>query len=331
MLRRLAGRRVTLAAVLAMMIAATIGIVGVDADTAKSPPAAGSPTAACGVNSTSTLTAVDTKTASLIYADELDGTETREDIGRVTSSSALLSGLAEDNRTAVQNAVSGLVYAPGWHIVRLRVIRAGHVLADVGGPYVVAPVTGPLRWHGKIVGRYVMSVQDDAGYVKLVTRFIGIPLEIYRNGLPLMGTLNAAPRTVTNGAPVAGHRYQARVLNLKAFPTGSLRVALMVPTPGAPVEKQACAAIRLAAWGSVVKHVAARLNPLPAHYSDLVSVLRATTGFRAYVTVGSRRVAGERLPRKLPASGAVHLAGHTWQVFSWSPASGVRVYLLTSP
>ena len=83
------------------------------------------------------------------------------------------------------------VYKPHWHIVRLRVERGGHVLADVGGPHVTAPVSGMLRAHGRTLGRYVMSVQDDLGYVKLVTRFIGAPIDLYQTRLVRDG--HAAP------------------------------------------------------------------------------------------------------------------------------------------
>ena len=76
--------------------------------------------------------------------------------------------------------MAAIVYTPHWHIVRLRVMQGTRVLADVGGPYVIAPVTGTLEQHGRTLGRYVMSVQDDTGYVKLVSRFIGVPVELYR-------------------------------------------------------------------------------------------------------------------------------------------------------
>ena len=336
-----------IAALFAALGGATIAIVAVSAGTpngasASATTSAGlttptsgplTPEVACGVKSTSTAAAVDEAAARLIYSGELGGTETRADIGHITTSSALLSALAENNQAAVQSAVHALVYAPAWHIVRLRVLKAGRVVSDIGGPYIIAPVTGTLTWHGKTVGQYVMSVQDDVGYVKLETRFVGIPVEIYRNGSPLMGTVSRPPRSITNGQAVgiAGASYQARVMDLNAFPTGKLQVALMVPKPGPAAQKQSCATIRLTTWGSIAKDIAARFSPLAPHYKDLVSVLRATTGFRAYVTVGSQRVAGEIYPRKLPASGSVSLVGRSWSMFSWSPAPGVRIYLLTSP
>ena len=65
---------------------------------------------------------------------------------------ALLSALSAGDDAAVSAAVSAMVYTPHWHIVRLRVLRAGHVIADVGRPYVIAPVTGTIRQHGRTLG-----------------------------------------------------------------------------------------------------------------------------------------------------------------------------------
>ena len=269
LVRHLGARRLAVAAIVVSMAGAALAVVGVDADTPRAATAAigsgtapsSSPTASCGVGTASTIAAVDAVAARLIYTGELHGTETRADLGHITSSTALLSGLAENNQAAVQSAVHALVYAPSWHIVRLRVTRAGAVVSDIGGPYIIAPVTGALKWHGKTVGHFVMSVQDDAGYVKLETRFIGVPVELYRNGAPLMGTVASAPARVANGAviSVGGRQFQTLVLSMNAFPTGTLRVALMIPHPSAATARQRCAAVRLAAWGSIAEHVAARL------------------------------------------------------------------------
>ncbi len=338
MFKAVGPRRLGAAAVMTLLAATTVGIVGVDADTpsrarlsrTSQVPPSGPP---CGVESTATIAAVDEVAARRIYAAELHGTETRADIGHVTGSATLLQALAQGNQPAVQSAVHALVYAPGWHIVRLRVLRAGSVVSDIGGPYIIAPVDGALRWHGRTVGRYVMSVQDDLGYLKLESRFIGVPMEIYRNGRPLMGTVHPVPPSVTGGATisVAGRRLTAEVLSMKAFPTGTLHVALLLPGPAAETTRQSCEAIRLQSWGAIARNIAARFKPLSAHYSDLVNVLRATTGFRAFVTSGSHRIAGFGGPRTLPTGGSVAFGGRRWWVYSFSPSAGVRVYLLSAP
>ncbi len=283
---------------------------------------------ACASASAS-IAAVDMATARHIYAGELHGSETRADIGRITGSQALLSAMARSNPMAIQAAVHGLVYAPHWHIVRLRVLKAGKILADIGGPYIIAPVTGTLRWHGHTVGSYVMSVQDDVGFVKLVSRFIGTPIDIYRNGSFLMGTLKPAPPTVSNGATVtvAGSSYRATAMRAGAFPNGSLQVALFTKEPAAASGN--CATVRSAAWGSVASHIAARFKPLPLHYKDLVDVMRATTNAATFVRAGSKQLAGGPGPARLPLSGTVTYRGRSWSVFSFEPVPPARIYVLT--
>ena len=149
---------------------------------------------ACGIGgATSTIAAVDRTAAQRIYNGELRSSEVTADLAHVEASKELLNALATSNEAAAYNAVHALVYTPHWHIVRLRVVKNGHVLADVGGPYVIAPVSGTLRFKGKVVGSFIMSVQDDLGFLKLVTRFTGIPIDLYEHGALVMGTLQAAP------------------------------------------------------------------------------------------------------------------------------------------
>jgi len=77
---------------------------------------------------------------------------------------ALASAVASGNPAMVRAATHEIVYTPVWHIVRLRVLStSGQLLADVGGPYVLAPLTGQISYQGKVVGSFVMSVQDDLG------------------------------------------------------------------------------------------------------------------------------------------------------------------------
>jgi hypothetical protein len=328
-------RPAILTAVLAVA-AGLLATLAIDADhdgvsraSAAVAPAGRSATEPCGRASAGAISAVDVAAARRIYAGELHGGEARADIGHVTGSEALLSAMAASDPAAVQAAVHGLVYAPHWHIVRLRVLKAGRVLADVGGPYIIAPISGTLRWHGRAVGSYVMSVQDDVGFVKLVSRFIGAPIDIYQNGSFLMGTLKPAPRAVSTGATVtvAGSSYRANVMQAGAFPSGSLEISLFAKQPA--VTSRSCTMVRSAAWGSVAAHIAARFKPLPPHYKDLVDIVRLTTNGVAFVRSGSRQLAGGPGPARLPLSGTVSYRGRSWSVFSFEPAPPARIYVLT--
>lgn len=286
---------------------------------------------ACGAATAQTIAAVDARVAHRIYRGETAGREVHEDLARIAGAAGLIGAVRSDSPIAARAAVHALVYAPHWHIVRLRAIRHGRVLADVGGPYIIAPVTGTLREHGTKVGSFVTSVQDDVGYVKLVTRFVGVPIDLYREGRPLMGTLSPAPRLPSDGTLLEadGKSYLVRVQRANAFPNGTLSVALLVPTPTHAQTEESCAAARDAAWGAIVEHVAARYKPLPPRYQALVGTLAGSTGGLAYVRVGATQVAGLNAgPKRLPMHGSVRYRRRTWQVFSWSPDPPARIYFL---
>jgi hypothetical protein len=296
-----------------------------------SPLGAGSLGRRCGSASAAMIAAVYTRVAQRIYTGELAGRQTGVDAARVRDSSALLSAMSAGNPAAIYAAVHSIVYKPHWHIVRLQAIKAGRIVADVGGPYVIAPVSGVLRQHGRKVGRYVMSVQDDVGYVKLVSRFIGVPVDLYRGRSFLMGTLRPAPQLPKPEATIlaSGRSYEARVFAANGFPAGALNVALLIPAPSRSLTSMSCQAVLAQAWGSVAMHIASRLTPLSAHYQDLVGVIRAATGGSAFVTSGTHQIAGGKMPRRLPTAGAIRLRGASRGVFSWLVAPGVRVYFVT--
>jgi hypothetical protein len=285
----------------------------------------------CGTATAEAIASVDAKVAWRIYTGELRGEEVSTDIAHVRGDQELLSALANSDEAAVYTAVHRLVYTPHWHIVRLRVIKDGQVIGDVGGPYVIAPVSGALVWHGKKVGSYVMSVQDDAGYMKLVSRFIGVPIDLYTGGSFVMGTLEPAPLSVRDGqsATIAGATYQMHILTAFAFPTGTLQAAMFVPKPTRAMTARSCAAVRLAAWGAIVRHIASRFPPLSAHYGELVGTIKGSTAGLAYVRAGSKQLAGGAGPAHIPHSGTVKFRGRRWAVYSWEPFPPARVYLLT--
>lgn len=286
----------------------------------------------CGAASTATLASVYSAVAQRIYNGELRGNEVNVDLARITGSQELARALAGSDRAAVYAAVHGIVYHLHWHIVRLRVLRLGQVLADVGGPYIIAPVSGALTWRGRTVGTFVTSVQDDIGYVKLVSRFTGVPIDLYRNGAFLMGTLRPAPASVRNGrfVTVAGRSYQADVLDAQAFPSGTLEAVLFVPRAPRAIAERSCEDVRvLNGWGNVARHIASRFKPVDANYAALVDTLQGSSGGFAYVRSGYRRLAGGAAPATIPSNGVVSYRGRTWSVFSWEPVPPARVYLLT--
>jgi len=284
----------------------------------------------CGPATATTIASVDDYVAQRIYAGELSGTEVGGDIAHVTGSAELLTALDSADQRAVYAAVHTLVYTPRWHIVRLRVLQHGRVMADVGGPDIIAPISGTLRLKGRTVGSFVMSVQDDLGYVKLVSRFIGVPIDLYRAGSFVMGTLKPPPASVSNGESltIGQSDYQSVVLSTAAFPAGTLKVALFVPAPAGTLAARSCASVRLAAWDNVAHHIAARFTPLSPHYGDVRDLLQWLSGGLVFVRSGSVRLAGAG-PARIPRQGTVKYRGRTWAIISWEAIPPARIYFLT--
>lgn len=297
---------------------------------------AGIPGPACGTAAAATLARTAGMAAGRIYAGELASAEVFSDRRQVETYEPLLRALAEGNRVAVGEAVTSLVFSHT-HVVRLRVSSGGRVLADVGGPLILAPVSGTLRRGGRTLGHYVLSVQDDLGYVKLETRFIGVPV-LLREGshtLPVAGALSSAPARIPDVGPVTlfGAPHEAFSFAATAFPSGALRISLLVPVP-ASLARASCAGIRVAELGDIARHVASRFTLSQSDFASFIKATEPLTGGLLYIRKGSRQLAGsDRGPRSIPDHGVVSYRGATYGVFSFTaptPAGSVRIFQLVS-
>jgi hypothetical protein len=278
--------------------------------------------------------------AKQIYEGEVSSPETVKDRHQVESYAPLLRAVASGEKAAVRAAVTSLVYSHT-HIVRLRVSRGSKLLADVGGPYVLAPLSGTLRLHGRTVGHYILSVQDDLGYVKIETHYIGAPLvlrtglrgvpakgapakDVPANDVPVPGLLAPGPAGIPEHGPVTYRHaiYQAYSFDASAFPSGTLRISVLVPLP-AGLSRKSCAAIRNAELATVARRVFGRLALAHVSYSTGVQLVRALTRGLFYVRAGSRQLAGSTRPgpARLPLLGSVSYRRASYQVFSF-PAPG---------
>jgi len=293
-------------------------------------------TGVCGIASTATIAAVDATVAAEIYRNELAGREVSFDLAQITGAHDLLSAVATHNRAATLQAVQRIVYHPAWHIVRLRVLeRSGRVLADVGGPYVIAPVSGVLRSGGRTVGGFTMSVQDDAGETKLETRFLGDPVGVYVSGKLVAERYGSLPNRPPRGATltVGGVAYRVVSETDSAFPRGTLEEVILVAPAPAAVATRPCAAIRAGEFGRVAERFAKLALALSQHYAGYATTVSAYTGALVFVRSGARQLAstGGEGPASFPAGGTVNYGGRRWLVFSFEPAASTRVYLLVPP
>lgn len=290
----------------------------------------------CGSKAPEVLAQAAGFVAQGIYRDELSGAEVQEDRLQVQENGPLLGALESGDQGATREAVEKLVYSHT-HIVRLRVTRGSTVLADVGGPYIIAPVTGVLRAHGRTLGRYVLSVQDDLGYVKLETRFIGVPV-VLRAGekqIPVEGQLAPAPAAIPAHGPISFHGvpYQAYSFAASAFPSGPLRVSLLVPLPSG-IADVSCAKVTSNEMGLVAQRISHRFQLGPSNFATYAKLTRMLTGGLTFVRAGARQLAGSpsRGPERLPSAGIVRYAGSRYEVASFqapSASGAVTVYVLT--
>lgn len=291
---------------------------------------------ACGAGAPEVLATTAGDIAGAIYAGELASRETVADRRQVEGDARLLHAVASGERTAVAAAVTALVYS-GTHIVRLRVMKGSELLADVGGPYIIAPVTGTLRLHGRTIGRYVLSVQDDLGFVKLETRFVGAPLvmRLGARGIPLEGLVAGPPQIPAHG-PVRyrGTTYQAFSFDALAFPSGMLRISLLVPLP-AGIARESCPQVRSNELAVVAERISRRFALAPSNFLTYLKLVRSLTGGMLYIRSGSRQLAAtDPGPSRLPASGTVRYRHATYQVSSFETSTSVgpvRVYELLAP
>ena len=252
---------------------------------------------------------------------------------RVATSTRLLAAVASGRRSDVYAAVRALVYHPIWHIVRLRVLDpAGRVLADIGGPYIIAPVPGVLRSGGRTIGSFLMSVQDDVGFTKLESHAAGDPIGIYYQGR-LAASLGARfPKRAPASPTLSIGRVSYGVLSetYNAFPTGTLTAVILVPPPPAAWAALPCIAVKVAEIGHVAQLLSERFHPLDASYAQFALVVHDDTNATVILRIGSRPIAGSQGigPPVIPDSGPVAYQGRIYWVFSFAPTPPARIYLL---
>ena len=170
-----------------------------------------------------------------IYQEELHSSYVLATLRHIEADRPFLQAVAARDSAAIRAAIVGL-FAAHIHVVRVHVNAvepsgAQRFLYDLGGPYVLAPVHGSVRSAGKLVGRFSFAIQDDAGYLKLAHLFTGAQVLMRVGGTQVMGTLDPGPAHVPDRGPLdyRGQRYEAYSFSGTAFPSGTLRISLLLP------------------------------------------------------------------------------------------------------
>ena len=198
----------------------------------------------CGNSQQQTAVSTLRQVAQLIYTGE-SGRSAQIQVQRVQRNKALLSAVERRDPQATRLAVDALL---NHHVVRLRVSAGGQLLADVGGPYVLAPVRAPLRLAGHTIGSFVLSIQDDEGYLRLARRLAGLHVLMYMGatsgaaGAPapptlVKNSLGPSPGPALSAVPAHGsfdyerHLYRVFTIHAQAFPSGPLTIRVLVAIP----------------------------------------------------------------------------------------------------
>lgn len=197
-------------------------------------PASG---ALCGATRTATVANTIGAVGERLFRDEQSGAATARVLRIVAGDRGFISAVATDDPAALRAAIVRFFRNPSLHVVRIRAVTAGGKLVnDVGGPYVLAPASAPVRSNGRVIGRVTLSIQDDTGYVKLMRGFAGADVILRTPAGQVPGSsLFPGPSAVPSRGTVsfAGLAYQAFSFSAGAFPSGSLRISLLSPFPSA--------------------------------------------------------------------------------------------------
>jgi hypothetical protein len=192
----------------------------------------------CGHTSQDTTINTLERVADLIYAGEI-GESAHKQIRRMQQDNTLLQAVAHRDPAAAKLAIDEVLNE---HVVRMRVSAGGRLLSDVGGPYVLGPVSAPLRLAGRTIGSVSLSIQDDEGYLRLARRLAGMDVLMYMDVTPghlqlVKNSLGPAPGPALSAVPASGaFHYEGRSFRVftvpaEAFPSGPLTIRVLVPIP----------------------------------------------------------------------------------------------------
>jgi hypothetical protein len=170
--------------------------------------------------------------AERVYYAEHAGSKAELILHYVERTAAFRKAVLEGNAGATRAAIIGF-FRSHLHVVRVRVIRAGRLLVDVGGPYVLAPIPGVIRnARGHVVAHFLLAIQDDLGFTILAHAFTGADTFMREGSLQVMGSATPGPPSIPQRGRLSyrGVSYQAYSFTAEAFPSGPLRISLLYPT-----------------------------------------------------------------------------------------------------
>jgi hypothetical protein len=159
-------------------------------------------------------------TAKAIYYGETQGSKVFMQLGRIARDRIMLNALSKGDPAGAHAEAEAQMAAPinhTAHVTRISVIRGSRVLFNAivnsDGAFVVAPQIRVLRFHGRLLGTLLVSIQDVTGYVKLVHHLTGAEVLVRGGSGHVRTSLGAArrvPLPTSGHVTIAGRRYLVR-------------------------------------------------------------------------------------------------------------------------
>jgi hypothetical protein len=191
--------------------------------------------AACATTPAQTVAKTVGAIGERLVRAEATGPGARHALALVATDPAVVRAVRHRDTAAMRAATVRFFRIRRLHVVRVRATSAGgRLVNDTGGPFVLAPASRAVRGRGgRVLGRVTLSVQDDAGFIKLMRRFTGAGVVLRTRSGVVPGSSPAPGRSRARGVVAVGGRRSAVFgFTTTAFPGGRLSVALLVPLSG---------------------------------------------------------------------------------------------------
>ncbi len=257
----------------------TVSLVGCGTATATHSASTADVTSpSCATTVTSTLGTV----AARVYHEAATGGDVAQAVHRVQSSATLTAAVDSGNAGGARAALQGLLAG---QIVRVEILRGGHVFAQAGSGAAIAPV------HGLLPGTsatFILSTQPVHAYLQVVHQVTGAQVLLRAGGRPLAGTIGGSlPTNAPGEGPLmlAGQSYQTFTLPGAVYPSGPLQIVLLVPSATI-----SCPGSLAQARVETLGHVGERIYQEELHSPDVNATLRSmesSTVFQRAVAAGS--------------------------------------------
>jgi hypothetical protein len=161
-----------------------------------------------------------------IYHEASHGANVSEALARVRGSSALAAAISAGDASATRSALGALLAG---QIARIEILVHGKVLASAGAGAAIAPVRGSIPGTR---ASFVLSTQAAQSYVDVAQQVTGAEVVLYGARRRLAGTVAGPPAASVrrDGAIKYARRgYQLHSIRGAVYPSGQLRIALLVP------------------------------------------------------------------------------------------------------